>query len=174
MLMQIADWPSRLGLGSDAAEGRSWLRLTCVGLHWIGHTGKGAIVPATEGQVGRKSIFIAHSCAEHEREMISQRTKGAPSSPSLPLPHQPEDPCLCKCRLRKTAVCAGVGMPSSSPRRCIRPDSQGSSSRWDGYRIIARRENGVVHLWSRTGRNWAKDFPHSAHLTDLRSRSWMW
>jgi ATP-dependent DNA ligase len=25
----------------------------------------------------------------------------------------------------------------------------------DGYRIIARRENGVVHLWSRTGRNWA-------------------
>jgi hypothetical protein len=89
--------------------------------------------------------------------MISQRTKGAPSSPSLP--HQPEDPCLCRCRLRKTAVCAGVGMPSSSPRRCIRPESQGSSSRWDGYRIIARRENGVVHLWSRTGRNWAKDFP---------------
>ncbi len=31
--------------------------------------------------------------------------------------------------------------------------------KWDGYRIIARRENGVVHLWSRTGRNWAKDFP---------------
>jgi ATP-dependent DNA ligase len=30
--------------------------------------------------------------------------------------------------------------------------------KWDGYRLIARRENGVVHLWSRTGRNWAKDF----------------
>jgi bifunctional non-homologous end joining protein LigD len=25
--------------------------------------------------------------------------------------------------------------------------------KWDGYRLIARRENGVVHLWSRTGRN---------------------
>jgi bifunctional non-homologous end joining protein LigD len=31
--------------------------------------------------------------------------------------------------------------------------------KWNGYRLIARRENGVVHLWSRTGRNWAKDFP---------------
>ena len=31
--------------------------------------------------------------------------------------------------------------------------------KWDGYRHIARRESGVVHLWSRTGRNWAKDFP---------------
>jgi bifunctional non-homologous end joining protein LigD len=30
--------------------------------------------------------------------------------------------------------------------------------KWDGYRLIARCENGVVHLWSRTGRNWAKDF----------------
>jgi ATP dependent DNA ligase domain len=26
-------------------------------------------------------------------------------------------------------------------------------------RLIARCENGVVYLWSRTGRNWAKDFP---------------
>jgi ATP-dependent DNA ligase len=25
--------------------------------------------------------------------------------------------------------------------------------------LIARRENGIVHLWSHTGRNWAKDFP---------------
>src|SRR5687768_16063339 len=31
--------------------------------------------------------------------------------------------------------------------------------KWDGYRLIARREDRVVHLWSRTGRNWAKDFP---------------
>jgi bifunctional non-homologous end joining protein LigD len=31
--------------------------------------------------------------------------------------------------------------------------------KWDGYRLIARCENSVVYLWSRTGRNWAKDFP---------------
>jgi bifunctional non-homologous end joining protein LigD len=29
----------------------------------------------------------------------------------------------------------------------------------DGDRIIARRDNRVVHPWSRTGRNWAKNFP---------------
>ena len=28
-----------------------------------------------------------------------------------------------------------------------------------GYRLIARCESGVWYLWSRTGRNWAKDFP---------------
>jgi bifunctional non-homologous end joining protein LigD len=31
--------------------------------------------------------------------------------------------------------------------------------KWDGYRLIARCERSVVYLWSRTGRNWAKDFP---------------
>jgi len=31
--------------------------------------------------------------------------------------------------------------------------------KWDRRRLIARCENGVVYLWSRTGRNWAKDFP---------------
>jgi bifunctional non-homologous end joining protein LigD len=31
--------------------------------------------------------------------------------------------------------------------------------KWDGYRLIARCESGVVYLWSRSGRNWAKDFP---------------
>ena len=31
--------------------------------------------------------------------------------------------------------------------------------KWDGYRIIARCESGVVYLWSRSGRNCAKDFP---------------
>jgi hypothetical protein len=29
----------------------------------------------------------------------------------------------------------------------------------DGWRIIARRERGVVRLWSRNGRNWAPAFP---------------
>jgi len=31
--------------------------------------------------------------------------------------------------------------------------------KWDGYRIIARREGGRVCLWSRTGRNWSDAFP---------------
>jgi bifunctional non-homologous end joining protein LigD len=31
--------------------------------------------------------------------------------------------------------------------------------KWDGYRLIARCESGVVYLWSCTGRNWATDFP---------------
>ena len=30
--------------------------------------------------------------------------------------------------------------------------------KWDGYRIIARREAGRVCLWSRNGRNWADAF----------------
>ena len=30
----------------------------------------------------------------------------------------------------------------------------GRSVGTDGYRLIARGKNGVVHLWSRTGRNW--------------------
>ena len=31
--------------------------------------------------------------------------------------------------------------------------------KWDGHRIVARREGGTVRLWSRTGRNWADAFP---------------
>ena len=31
--------------------------------------------------------------------------------------------------------------------------------KWDGYRIIVRRNEGVVRLWSRYGRNWEKEFP---------------
>jgi bifunctional non-homologous end joining protein LigD len=31
--------------------------------------------------------------------------------------------------------------------------------KWDGYRIIARREGGRVCLWSRHGRNWTEAFP---------------
>jgi bifunctional non-homologous end joining protein LigD len=31
--------------------------------------------------------------------------------------------------------------------------------KWDGYRLIARREGGTVHLWSQSGRNWADAFP---------------
>jgi bifunctional non-homologous end joining protein LigD len=31
--------------------------------------------------------------------------------------------------------------------------------KWDGYRIIARRERGYTRLWSRNARNWAEAFP---------------
>ena len=31
--------------------------------------------------------------------------------------------------------------------------------KWDGYRILARREGGRVCLWSRHGRNWTDAFP---------------
>lgn len=31
--------------------------------------------------------------------------------------------------------------------------------KWDGYRIIARKEGEVVRLWSRNGLNWADEFP---------------
>jgi bifunctional non-homologous end joining protein LigD len=31
--------------------------------------------------------------------------------------------------------------------------------KWDGYRVIVRRNEGVVRLWSRHGRNWDKEFP---------------
>src|SRR4029077_10748930 len=31
--------------------------------------------------------------------------------------------------------------------------------KWDGYRIIARKEGSSVKLWSRTGRGWHPAFP---------------
>jgi bifunctional non-homologous end joining protein LigD len=31
--------------------------------------------------------------------------------------------------------------------------------KWDGWRIIARREGRLVRLWSRNGRNWSEAFP---------------
>ena len=40
---------------------------------------------------------------------------------------------------------------------CIR--SRPAPNGFTSYRLIARCENGVVYLWSRTGRNWAGDFP---------------
>jgi bifunctional non-homologous end joining protein LigD len=32
--------------------------------------------------------------------------------------------------------------------------------KWDGYRIIARKEGAKVRLWSRNGRSWHLAFPH--------------
>src|SRR3954470_19470088 len=31
--------------------------------------------------------------------------------------------------------------------------------KWDGYRIVARKQGSLVRLWSRNGRNWADAFP---------------
>jgi len=38
--------------------------------------------------------------------------------------------------------------------------------KWDGYRIVTRREGGRVCLWSRTGRNWSDDFLRIADAID--------
>jgi bifunctional non-homologous end joining protein LigD len=31
--------------------------------------------------------------------------------------------------------------------------------KYDGYRVVARRDGDIVRLWSRAGLNWAYDFP---------------
>ena len=38
--------------------------------------------------------------------------------------------------------------------------------KWDGYRIIARRDGDRVCLWSRNGRNWSDAFPRIAEAIE--------